>query len=120
MLFSVLEPHASDAAWEPLVLTLDLHQLNDHRKLPALALLLLVLRDLSDGWIPIGFGGNRGLGSIRVTSLTVQGHDLEGVLSGLSGILDLKPDLSGLPESLGGELREAWRDWTSSLQRGTA
>ncbi len=41
---------------------------NTHRA--ALALLLLTLRDLMGGRIPIGFGGNRGLGAIAVKNVS--------------------------------------------------
>lgn len=78
MLFTVLEPHGEK--WNPIVLELDVDRLgrdyrhdtssefNDAeiRRQRALVLLLLVLRDLSRQRIPLGFGGNRGLGEIAV------------------------------------------------------
>lgn len=84
-LYSVLEPGPVD--WEPIRLSLDPTRLacppaddadagwERLKKDPiawrqsAVALLLLVLRDLLFQRIPIGFGGNRGLGAIAVESI---------------------------------------------------
>ncbi|HEY8503038.1 MAG TPA: RAMP superfamily CRISPR-associated protein, partial [Gemmataceae bacterium] len=83
LLFSVLEPHEVD--WEPIRLTVDLTRLGENRNL-ALALLLLVLRDLRDGLIPVGGMVNRGFGDIEVGSITLtggpwpEGTELEGAL----------------------------------------
>lgn len=75
MLFSVLEP--ADIAWEPLVLTLDLEPRRHagegqeiwRNKGAALALLLLTLRDMVAGRVPLGFAVNRGMGDIVVESV---------------------------------------------------
>ena len=69
-LFSVLEPHAVN--WEPLRLSVDLTRLDAERD-SALALLLLTLRDLADGRIPLGALTNRGFGDIDVTEITLTG-----------------------------------------------
>jgi hypothetical protein len=50
-----------------------------------LALLLLVLRDLADGWLALGFGGTRGRGTIEVSRVTFSGQDLPGPWAALSG-----------------------------------
>jgi CRISPR/Cas system CSM-associated protein Csm3 (group 7 of RAMP superfamily) len=63
-LYSVLEPHS--VSWQPLRLTLDLDRLGtDSTALAARFLLLLILRDFCEGWIPLGFGTHRGYGDLR-------------------------------------------------------
>ncbi|GLW98925.1 RAMP superfamily CRISPR-associated protein [Microtetraspora sp. NBRC 16547] len=69
-LFSVLEPHAIE--WEPIRLSIDLTRLADRRD-PALALLLLTLRDLAEGRVPLGASVNRGFGDIEVSEITFIG-----------------------------------------------
>jgi CRISPR/Cas system CSM-associated protein Csm3 (group 7 of RAMP superfamily) len=71
LLFRVLEPHG--IAWNPLRLTVDLPRLGEQRRGAALALLLLVLRDLAAGWLPIGAATNRGFGDIAVSEITLTG-----------------------------------------------
>ncbi|TDC84517.1 RAMP superfamily CRISPR-associated protein [Actinomadura sp. 7K507] len=71
LLFSVLEPHGVE--WEPIRLTIDLTRLGDHRDV-ALALLLLVLRDLEQRRIPLGGMVNRGFGDVTVTSIEFSGN----------------------------------------------
>ncbi|MFV2124710.1 RAMP superfamily CRISPR-associated protein [Micromonospora sp. LOL_013] len=84
LLFATLEPHATgDKAWQPITLDLRVNELGpapskpdpgseqDGRcappeQLAALALLLLVLRDLCDGWLGFGHGTTRGAGGVRV------------------------------------------------------
>ncbi len=71
LLFSVLEPHGVD--WEPIRLTVDLTRLGDQRDL-ALALLLLVLRDLEQRRIPLGGMVNRGFGDVTIESIEFSGN----------------------------------------------
>ncbi len=92
-LFQVLEPHSE--VWHPFVLELDLDRIgktysNDGAtdngnaemlRKQSLVLLLLVLRDLTKQRIPIGFGGNRGLGEIAVSSINMK--PIEGQPFGL-------------------------------------
>lgn len=105
-LYSVLEP--GGLAWEPISIELDLTRLailrettkndlvsevprrDDNKASPllrrqaAIALFLLTLRDLLFERIPIGFGGNRGLGAVKVTSIkiTAPEEDANGWLDG--------------------------------------
>jgi CRISPR/Cas system CSM-associated protein Csm3 (group 7 of RAMP superfamily) len=69
-LFSVLEPHG--VRWEPIRLSVDLTRLDGMRD-PGLALLLLVLRDLTNGRITLGTAANRGFGDIEVLDITLTG-----------------------------------------------
>ncbi|MDR0959180.1 MAG: RAMP superfamily CRISPR-associated protein [Propionibacteriaceae bacterium] len=79
MLYSSLEPYATDKeAWRSIIVEIDFDRLRSahnasdvdqaHNTDPktALTLFALVLRDLVDGWVPLGFGTTRGLGSIEV------------------------------------------------------
>ena len=77
LLFATLEPHATTVdAWQPITLDLAVDQLDqdptttgpgaDDDRRAALALLLLVLRDLCDGWLGFGHGTTRGAGGVRV------------------------------------------------------
>lgn len=47
-------------------LTLDLNRIPDDEQFPAIALLLLLLRDMKQGRIPLGYGVNRGMGAIAI------------------------------------------------------
>ncbi|WJK36816.1 RAMP superfamily CRISPR-associated protein [Solwaraspora sp. WMMA2065] len=85
LLFATLEPHTTDdKAWHPITLDLRVNELGPApskpdpesdkdgqcapppEQLAALALLLLVLRDLRDGWLGFGHGTARGAGGVRV------------------------------------------------------
>jgi CRISPR/Cas system CSM-associated protein Csm3 (group 7 of RAMP superfamily) len=68
-LYSTLEPFG--IGWEPLRLRLDISRLSKQELNLSVALLLLLLRDLGSGRIPLGYATNRGMGSIQVTSLTM-------------------------------------------------
>ncbi len=76
-LFSVLEPW--NVEWDEIVLDVDPARLAAARSiareknapLAAVALLLLVLRDFSTGTIPLGFGTNRGFGSVLVEEVRI-------------------------------------------------
>lgn len=74
LLYSALEPLGLQ--WEPLHLRLDLGRLSSRYPAlakPAVALLLLVLRDLNAKRIPLGFGGNRGYGEVNVRNIRFTG-----------------------------------------------
>jgi CRISPR/Cas system CSM-associated protein Csm3 (group 7 of RAMP superfamily) len=98
LLFSVQEPVSAD--WQPIRLTLDTARASgpaDPDGGQALALLLLVLRDLADGWLTVGFGGTRGRGSVRVSRIAFTGEGLTGPWADLPGrtlaeVIDNPPD----------------------------
>lgn len=109
-LFGTLEVRLS--AWEPIRLDLDLNRLE--RRLPelrdrqaAILLLLLTVRDLADGQVPLGFGVNRGHGSVRAQfdhcQMTAKGSDAVEFL----GVAD-PLDPGGLAE-----LEDSWQSWIS-------
>lgn len=73
---------------------LDLKPKNELEYYPSLTLLLLVLRDLMESKIPLGFGTNRGMGGIKVTKIEIQGKGELNELSPLSPLTLTKPDFS--------------------------
>lgn len=86
LLFSVQEPAAAD--WQPIRLSLEVARAGsdaDPDGGQALALLLLVLRDLADGWLALGFGGTRGRGSVRASQVAFTGEGLTGIWAALAG-----------------------------------
>ncbi|MBI1759058.1 MAG: hypothetical protein HYR62_07520 [Actinobacteria bacterium] len=98
LLYSVLEP--TRITWEPLRLRLDTTRLAaptktdqpgntdqplDTRTALSVALLLLILRDLADGWLTVGFGGTRGRGQIAVDQIRFTGAGLAEPWSQLTG-----------------------------------
>lgn len=110
MLYTVLEPHCTE--WEPLTLEVNLQRLPEKRQLPGMALLLLVIRDLASKRLPLGFATHRGMGTVQVTSLDVQGHDLDEALAGLCGIRLQDGRLTTLPSNL----NSAWQQWVTQNQ----
>ncbi|ROO60908.1 CRISPR/Cas system CSM-associated protein Csm3 (group 7 of RAMP superfamily) [Micromonospora sp. Llam0] len=94
-LFSVLEPGPT-VRWEPIRIEVDVARLARFARLDrsdprhasataALPLLLLVLRDLRDGWLTLGYGSTRGRGQIEVTDVTFEGAGLVGAWQSLAG-----------------------------------
>lgn len=67
LLFSALDPF--ETQWDDLRLRLDFTRLAPDTRDVAVALLLLVLRDLQDGRITIGFGANRGYGTMEIEEI---------------------------------------------------
>jgi hypothetical protein len=113
LLFSGIEPFA--IPWAPIELTLETGRLPPGLREPALALLLLVLRDLSEGRVTLGVGANRGYGSLVVERLELavaKGRDEAGSLAWLDGlVLDAPLDLTALDAARMGEVQQAWHTW---------
>ncbi|PKV98902.1 RAMP superfamily CRISPR-associated protein [Nocardia fluminea] len=90
LLFTALEPHTDPEAnaWSAIELELDLTRPSTIGIEALLALLLLLVRDLAEGWIPFGFGTTRGLGALRADpasiTVTIDAQTPESVRS-LSG-----------------------------------
>ena len=111
MLYCVLEPIG--ISWEPIGLFLDVARLCQYHPetvKPAIALLLLVLRDFAHRKIPIGYGTNRGMGTVEVTAMTSHGKGLSN-LEGLMEEKTITPDLGGLDALLLNDLTKAWQQW---------
>jgi CRISPR/Cas system CSM-associated protein Csm3 (group 7 of RAMP superfamily) len=105
MLYTVLEPHRTE--WEPLCLEVDLARLGEPARPPAVALLLLVLRDLAQGRLPLGFATHRGMGAVRVDKVELAAHQAGPPLDRLGEVSVSADGLAGVP----GELSAAWRRW---------
>jgi CRISPR/Cas system CSM-associated protein Csm3 (group 7 of RAMP superfamily) len=105
MLYTVLEPHGVE--WEPLCLEIDLARLSTAERVPAVALLLLVLRDLAQARLPLGFATHRGMGAVVVDSVALTAHQTEPPLDKLQGVTVAANGLAGVPA----ELNAAWQDW---------
>lgn len=112
MLYSVLEPVGMK--WEAIGLHVDFGRLQKFHSDIAkavLALLFLVLRDFANRKIPIGYGTNRGMGTIEVNeSIEVSGFNIPD-LEMLEGNNELKSDLSDLDSKLQMDLNAAWQSW---------
>src|SRR5262249_31650093 len=105
MLYTVLEPH--QAKWEPLELEVDLGRLRDTERLPAVALLLLVLRDLAQARFPLGFATHRGMGAVEVRSVTITPQNADAPMDGLGVVTVSNRGLANVPAPL----NAVWRTW---------
>jgi CRISPR/Cas system CSM-associated protein Csm3 (group 7 of RAMP superfamily) len=111
-LFNQMKPQG--LAWEPIVLSLDFSRLQERPKQQAMieeqkqmaALLLLVLRDMSNGRLPFGFGTNRGMGSVAVDRIVLTPFGVSWMKEGAE--LD-KGDIEALPDALIKDLEQAWQ-----------
>lgn len=124
MLYSVLEPIGVE--WKPIGIQVDLERLKKYGEAnvqPAIALLLLVLRDFANRKIPIGYGTNRGMGTIQVNEVTLRSSqigELEGIegehkVVDVSNTVNLLGDL--LDEKLLDQLTGAWVKWIENSER---
>ena len=104
LLFSVLEP--ASIQWQDLALEVDTRRCRDDEL--ALPLLLLLLRDLNDGWVQLGFGGTRGRGSIAGVTVSFAGAGLPPPWECLNG-RTLQDVMARPPE----EVEEAFVRWQS-------
>lgn len=112
-LFSTLEPHG--VAWKPMHLSLDLERIDEKEREAAVALLLLLVRDFAHNRIPLGFGANRGFGSVELREVKchVRGDDCPETLRALHE-LTLDGDLRNLPEATRSALGSVWASWIDS------
>jgi CRISPR/Cas system CSM-associated protein Csm3 (group 7 of RAMP superfamily) len=125
LLYQVLEPFGE--RWPAFELVFDLGLLSDSRRdrsehSPAAAwtLLLLTLRDMAQGRIPIGFGVNRGLGEVAVEKIVITPNHAESL--GLTHQVELRPTepsgQTGWLGNFGSDLLRQWTDaWKSELTR---
>ncbi len=88
----------------------------DKRRKAALALLLITLRDFKSGLLPIGFGTNRGLGAIEVSSINFS-------MVQTTGWPLLDGELEELKENMGEEwqaLEEAWEFGVEEIEKSAS
>lgn len=102
--------------WQPIRLQLDLKRIQENQ-LPGIALILLVLRDLAEGRIALGYGTNRGMGSIEVAKIIIQACNLDDVLKELESKELPNGNLNELSSSVLNYLSQAWKNWiTQNIQ----
>lgn len=113
-LFSVLEP-ALATAWHPIRLRVDPRRAGgpEGDDATAVVLFLLVLRDLADGWLSLGFGRTRGRGHVAVREIEFSGAPgpAGGPWRALAG-----RTLSGLLADPPEEIRNAVRRWNGTVR----
>jgi CRISPR/Cas system CSM-associated protein Csm3 (group 7 of RAMP superfamily) len=127
-LFSVLQPW--NFQWSALMLAIDPNRLprragedgkdDIEEALAAIALLLLTLADFVKGETPLGFGTNRGFGSVTVNCVSMEIPEAETCRKGfvrdvLASLQDLRVEIMGGRLKLEGEavlrLRKAWTQY---------
>lgn len=114
-LYSNLEPF--NIAWEDIYLTLNFKRIPEHEQNAAIALLLLILRDLYQGRIPLGYGVNRGMGAIAIKNISFSGKSLPSCFQSLSNneiSFTAAGNFSGLDPNLLSTLEQSWKDWIES------
>jgi hypothetical protein len=105
-------------SWQPIHLTISFRRIKEQSDyLPAIALILLTLRDLSMGKIPLGYGTNRGMGAIRVNNIKLTGSGFDELLSNLALPQELQNgDITGLGQEVLQSLTDAWQAKITSIQ----
>lgn len=114
LLYSVLEPHLED--WNEIRLQVKLSRIKEGQRLAMAAFLLILLRDLSTGVIPLGYGTNRGMGSMLVTTIEIKVRnasdptlELLDNVSITSGVINLAPHISS-------RFNHAWKQEIERIQ----
>lgn len=115
LLYTVLEPFGVD--WEPMRLCLDLTRIQQDRGALAIMLVFLVLRDMAQGRLPLGFATQRGMGAIGIDRLVLSGRDLDGKLEHCMNYELPQGDVDQLPEEVRRELELAWSHWLDANVR---
>jgi CRISPR/Cas system CSM-associated protein Csm3 (group 7 of RAMP superfamily) len=126
-LYSNLEPF--HILWEPIELAIDFNRfpsddpaILSEDKLAGVALLLLLLRDLGDRRIPLGYGTNRGFGTLALNKVTFEAKGaVPDILKALTAepwqTQDNKPlSFAQLDATVLKELNEAWQQWLTRLK----
>jgi len=105
-LFNQMEPQG--IAWEPISLSLDFSRFEDQldSQKEMTALLLLVLRDMACGRLPLGFGTNRGMGSVAVDRIILTPSGVSWMKEGAD--LDMG-NIAALSPALIKDLQQAWQ-----------
>ncbi|MEM8716736.1 MAG: RAMP superfamily CRISPR-associated protein [Cyanobacteria bacterium P01_G01_bin.4] len=117
-LYTNLEPF--NLPWEPIEFSLDWQRLSStdetSDELATVALLLLLIRTMSERKVPLGYGTNRGMGSLALRKVTIdfQG-ELPSDLAALRGSWSLQGDrafnLDVIDSHTLEVLHRAWAEW---------
>lgn len=114
LLFTTLEPHR--VQWNPMRLRLDPVLLgSDGIGNAATYLLLLVLRDLCDGWLAFGHGTLRGHGAVTVDAGDVHFSPTSTGVAGLGQPTTLQ-ELLGDATAVANQAA-AWTSWITAAQK---
>lgn len=113
-LYSILEPRGF--SWQPINLNLDLTRLVKNSEeleyFASITLLLLTFRDLIEGRIPLGFGTNRGLGTIHIEKISFKGTQELEELTDLSNLTLTSANFQNhLSENFLNQLNSHWKTW---------
>lgn len=103
-LFSEYEPHGFE--FEPIRLVLNRGMLPTPVRDAVAMLLLVVIRELAEGRVPLGARTQRGLGAVEVTGIRLRGAGLDIDVAGA-------PDLRSADFAA---LRSAWQQWIDSTE----
>ncbi len=116
-LYSTLEPMG--VSWQPIHLSLQETPRLQGQTAAGIALILLVLRDLAAGRIPLGYATNRGMGTIKVTKVNLKGQEFTDPLTALNQEISLpQGELAGLDRDFLTTLNTTWNNWINSLPEG--
>jgi len=109
MLYSALEPFK--LAWEPIELSLDLERIEEPQRGAVQALLFLTLRDLALGRIPLGYGVNRGYGSLLVQKIVLKAAMPE--MNDKEVTFSQQGEINGINLA---DLDQSWRTWLQQAE----
>lgn len=125
MLFSAAEPWGLE--WNPIVVEVDVNRLlcacnNSERDAQAaIALLVLTLRDMTEGCVPLGYGVNRGYGDIAIGGMTftTAGSASWPWLEDLAGLKITRTGLSASidPSAALTLLNGAWKSYLDDFRK---
>ena len=105
-LYSILEPWITcENGWTPITIDLDhniLREQSDQATGAARVLLSLVLKDFCEGWIPLGYGVNKGYGALEASIDCPDGDCPDGA----SPLTELSKDLLN-----------AWTTWIAEQKK---
>jgi CRISPR/Cas system CSM-associated protein Csm3 (group 7 of RAMP superfamily) len=104
---TVLEPRG--VRWPPLTISIDSARLPQEKRLLAGALVLLLLRELVAGDLPLGGMVNRGYGELQVKTIKVRRGGALGLRGGRHGTLDVDAAASD-------DMKAAWLQWAQEAQ----
>lgn len=121
-LYTNFEPF--NIPWEPIELSLDFGRFRDKEsKLAGVTLLLLLLRDMANKRIPLGYGTHRGLGTLTLTQADLAFSSHEAVPEKLRGVTATLNDLQrfeGIDDEILQVLNRAWGNWIVRVERAIA
>jgi CRISPR/Cas system CSM-associated protein Csm3 (group 7 of RAMP superfamily) len=111
MLYSALEPF--NLEWDVIELTLDLKRIPSEISNAVQTLLFLTLRDLAAGCIPLGYGVNRGYGSLKVNKICLNSPTMPE-FDGQVVTFSPEGAIGGISLTKLNTFDKAWKTWRNS------